>query len=45
VIHPQRKLGEAVAEKLIDGISSFTAENDDIIFTPELKIRDSVKKL
>ncbi|MBR5683331.1 MAG: GntR family transcriptional regulator [Ruminococcus sp.] len=45
IIHPQRKLGEAVAEKLIDGISSFTAENDDIIFTPELKIRDSVKKL
>ena len=45
VVHPQRKLGEAVAEKLIDRISSFTAENSDIIFTPELKIRDSVKRL
>ena len=45
VVHPQRKLGEAVAEKLIDRISSFTAENNDIIFTPELKIRDSVKRL
>ena len=45
VVHPQRKLGEAAAEKLIDRISSFTAENNDIIFTPELKIRDSVKRL
>jgi len=45
VAHPQRKLGEAVAEKLIDKICAPSTDDDDIIFTPELKIRDSVKKL
>ncbi len=45
VAHPQRRLGEAVAEKLIDKICSPSADDEDIIFTPELKIRDSVKKL
>lgn len=43
VAHPKRRLGEAAAEKLIDHIGSFSANNGDIIFTPELKIRDSVK--
>ena len=45
IVHPQRKLGEAVAEKLIDRISSFSSDDGNIIFAPELKIRDSVKKL
>jgi len=45
IAHPKRRLGEAVAEKLIDLICSPSADNNDIIFTPELKIRDSVKKL
>lgn len=45
VAHPQRRLGEAVAEKLIDKICSASADDDDIIFTPELRIRGSVKKL
>lgn len=45
VVHPQRKLGEAAAEKLIDMINSFPLDNSDIIFKPELKIRSSVKKI
>lgn len=45
VAHPKRILGEAVAEKLIDMICSPSSDNNDILFTPEIKIRDSVKKL
>jgi len=45
VAHPQRRLGEAVAEKLIDKISSFSDSEGDIIFTPELKVRESVRKI
>ena len=45
VAHPQRRLGEAAAEKLIDKISSFSSDDGDIIFTPELKLRDSVRRL
>ena len=45
VVHPQRKLGEAAAEKLIDMINSYTSDDSDIIFKPELKIRSSVKKI
>ncbi len=45
IAHPQRRLGEAAAEKLIDHICSIPANNNNIIFTPELKIRESVRKL
>lgn len=45
IVHPQRRLGEAAAEKLIDHICSAAASSGDIIFTPELKIRESVRKL
>ena len=45
VAHPQRRLGEAAAEKLIDMINSYPSDNGDIIFTPELKLRDSVKSI
>lgn len=45
VAHPQRRLGEAVAEKLIDMINSYPSESGDIIFTPELRVRESVKSI
>lgn len=45
VAHPQRKLGEAAAEKLIDMINSYPLDNSDIIFKPELHIRESVKSI
>lgn len=45
VVHPQRKLGEAAAEKLIDMINSYPTDNSDIIFSPELRLRESVKSI
>ena len=45
VAHPQRRLGEAVAEKLIDKICSGSVDDGDIIFAPELRIRGSVRKM
>ena len=45
VAHPQRRLGEAAAEKLVDMINYYPSDDSDIIFTPELKIRDSVKSI
>ena len=45
IIHPQRKLGKAVAEKLVDMINSYNTDNSDLIFAPELKLRESVKRI
>ncbi|MBQ9482723.1 MAG: GntR family transcriptional regulator [Ruminiclostridium sp.] len=43
VRHPHRKLGEAAAKELLRLMETNDAEPKDIIFTPELVIRDSVK--
>lgn len=45
VAHPQRRLGEAAAEKLVDMINSYPSDGSDIIFTPELRIRESVASI
>lgn len=43
--HPHQLLGEMAAKTLLDQIRNPQAEPKDVIFTPELIIRDSVKKL
>lgn len=45
VRHPHRRLGEAAAKELLRLMDNNGAEPEDIIFTPELIVRDSVKKL
>lgn len=45
VTHPQRRLGETAAEMLISLINSGERHRSDVLFTPSLVIRDSVKKL
>ena len=46
---PQNKklnrYAEAVAEKLIDMINLYPSESSDIIFAPELRVRESVKSI
>ncbi len=43
VKHPHRRLGEAAAKLLLDLMDSENAAVEDIIFEPELVVRDSVK--
>lgn len=45
VRHPHCKLGEAAARTLLDMIEAHSAQHKDVIFTPELIVRDSVRKL
>ena len=45
VRHPHQKLGEAAAEKLISMMRSGIYDTEDVIFTPGLKIRDSVRTI
>ena len=44
VHHPQKKLGEAAAKLLLDMIDGITPAGD-LLFTPELVVRDSVKDM
>ena len=43
--HPHGKLGEAAAELLLKRIEAPETEQKDILFTPELVVRDSVMKI
>ncbi len=43
VRHPQQKLGEATAEKLIELMNNPAADRNDVIFAPELAVRNSVR--
>ena len=43
VKHPQQKLGEAAAEKLLKLMNNPKADFNDVKFTPELVIRNSVR--
>lgn len=43
VHHPHKNLGEAAARTLLEMINSPEAKPEDIIFTPELIVRSSVK--
>ncbi|WP_294473472.1 GntR family transcriptional regulator [uncultured Ruminococcus sp.] len=45
VHHPQRKLGEAAARMLLDMIDKHSGSREDMLFTPELVVRDSVRDL
>ncbi|MBR5087821.1 MAG: GntR family transcriptional regulator [Ruminiclostridium sp.] len=45
VKHPLRRLGEAAAHALLGLIATGSRSQEDIIFAPELVIRDSVKVL
>lgn len=45
VHHPHQQLGEKAAEKLIELISHPKRQCEDVIFTPELIVRDSVHEL
>ena len=45
VRHPHCELGEAAAKALLDIMETHSAQRQDIIFTPELIVRDSVKQL
>lgn len=45
VRHPHRKLGEVAAEAILDQIKTHPTDSKDILFTPDLIIRNSVKHL
>ncbi|MBQ8965461.1 GntR family transcriptional regulator [Ruminococcus sp.] len=45
VHHPQKKLGEAAAQMLLDMIDMKGGVKNDLLFTPELVVRDSVLDL
>ena len=45
VHHPHKKLGEAAANTLLALAEIYPAQQQDILFTPELVVRDSVKDL
>ena len=45
VRHPHEKVGEAAAELLLKRIADPEKSAEDILFTPELVIRDSVRKI
>ena len=45
VHHPHKKLGEAAANTLLALADIYPAQQQDILFTPELVVRDSVKDL
>ncbi len=45
VTHPQRKLGETAAEMLISLMNSGERHRNDVLFTPKLIIRNSVRKI
>ena len=45
VHHPQKKLGEAAARLLLDMIEGRDMAPGDMLFTPELVVRDSVADL
>lgn len=45
VRHPHQLIGEKAAEKVLDMLKRPKAEYEDIIFTPDLVVRDSVRKL
>lgn len=45
VRHPHCDLGEAAARTLLDMIETRSAQHEDVIFTPKLIVRDSVRKL
>lgn len=45
VRHPHCELGETAARTLLDMIEAHSAQHRDVIFIPNLIVRDSVKKL
>ena len=45
VHHPQKKLGEAAAEMLLKMVDKHGEPKDDMLFTPELVVRESVLDL
>lgn len=45
VHHPHRVLGEAAAKMLISQIDSYPSQQEDMLFVPELIVRDSVKSM
>ena len=45
VSHPHRRLGEAAAKTLLELIGGNTMQHEDVVFTPELIERNSVKRL
>lgn len=45
VRHPHCELGETAARTLLDMIKACSVQHSDVIFTPELIVRDSVRKI